>query len=91
MDNFDIIPRQCRGEEIPKDLQQYYQTVNDKTIFQYSNTEKDQILSNVFRTERKDILFKQKLLKNILVKNQNIKPFYYVQILFNFLELKDHC
>ena len=41
--NFDIIHRQCCGEEIPKELLQYYQTVNDKTASQNPNTENNQI------------------------------------------------
>ena len=59
--NFDIIYRQCCGEEIPKDLLQYYQTVNDKTVSQCPNTEQDQILSSAFRTDRKDFFFRTKI------------------------------
>ena len=52
--NFDIIHRHCHGEEIPKGLPQYYQTVTDKTVSQHPNNEQDQILLSAFRTDRKD-------------------------------------
>ena len=56
---------------MPKDLLRYYQTVNDKTVSQYPNTEQDQILTSVFTTDRKDIFFEQKTIKNILIKKIN--------------------
>ena len=71
--NFDIIHRQCCWEEIPKDLLQYYQTVNDRTVSQCSNTEQDQILSSAFRTDRTDIFFEQETIKKRFNKKAKYK------------------
>ena len=57
--NFDIIQRECRGEEVPKDLLQYYQTVRDKSVSEYPASDQDKIVSSAFRTDRKDIFFEQ--------------------------------
>ena len=57
--NFDIIQRKCRGEEVPKDLLQYYQTVRDKSVSEYPASDQDKIVSSAFRTDRKDIFFEQ--------------------------------
>ena len=59
--NFDIIQRECRGEEVSKDLLKHHQTVNDKSISDYLTPEQDQILSSAFRTARRDIFLKRKL------------------------------
>ena len=53
--NFDIIYRQCHGEELPKHLLKQYQTVDDKSALEYSTSNQDQILSSAFCTDRKDI------------------------------------
>ena len=74
---------------MPKDLLRYYQTVNDKTVSQYPNTEQDQILTSVFTTDRKDIFFEQKTIKNHFNNNKKTVLLHTKQILFNFLELKD--
>ena len=55
--NFGIIHRERRGEEVPKDLLKHCQTVNDKSVSDYSTPEQDQILSSAFRTDREDYLF----------------------------------
>ena len=39
--DFDIIHRQCRGEEVPKHLLKQYQTVDDKSVLEYSTSEQD--------------------------------------------------
>ena len=39
--NFDIIHRQCRGEEVPKHLLKQYQTVDDKSVSEYSTSNQD--------------------------------------------------
>ena len=61
--NFDIIWRECRGEEVPKDPLQYYQTVKDKSVSEYPASDQEKILSSAFRTDRKDIFFDQKTIK----------------------------
>ena len=55
--NFDTIHRQCHGEEAPKHLLKEYQTVDDKSVLEYSTNDQDKILSSAFRTDRKDISF----------------------------------
>ena len=62
--NFDIIYREICGEVVPQDLLKFYQTMNEKTISQYPSSEEDNIRSNAFRTDRKDIYFEKKPLKN---------------------------
>ena len=52
--NFDIIHRECNGEEVPKDLLKHYQTLNDKAISDYPETELDRILSSAFGTDQTD-------------------------------------
>ena len=42
--NFDIIWRECRGEEVPKDLLPYYQTVRDKSVSEYPASDQEKIL-----------------------------------------------
>ena len=61
--NFDIIHRECCGEEVPKDLLKQYQTVNDKSFSDYPTPEQDQILSSAFRTDREDTFFEKKTVK----------------------------
>ena len=58
--NFDIIHRECRGEEVPKDLLKHYQTFSDKSVSDYPTPKQDQILSSAFRTDRKDIFLEKK-------------------------------
>ena len=67
--NFDIIHRECRGEEVPKDLLKHYQTVNDKSVSDSPTPEQDQILSSAFRTDREDIFFEKKTVKKHFNKN----------------------
>ena len=58
--SFYIIWRECRGEEVPKDPLQYYQTVKDKSVSEYPASDQEKILLSAFRTDRKDIFFEQK-------------------------------
>ena len=58
--NFDIIHRQCHGEEVPKHFLKQYQTVDDKSILEQSTSDQDKILSNAFHTDRKDIFLRNK-------------------------------
>ena len=46
--------RECNGEEVPKDLLKHYQTLNDKAISDYPETELDRILSSAFGTDQTD-------------------------------------
>ena len=59
--NFDIIHREWRGEDVPKDLLKHCQTVDNKHVSEYSAFEQDKILSSTFETDRKDIFLKIKL------------------------------
>ena len=73
--NFDIIHRKCCGEEVPKDLLKHYQTVNDKSVSDSPTSEKDQILSSAFRTDREDIFFEKETVKkhfNKKIKSKTI-------------------
>ena len=83
--NFDVIYREIRGKVVPPDLLKFYQTVNEKTISQYLSSEKDNIRSSAFRTDRKDIYFEKKPLKNASttkeIKNQ--KLFFFEKVLYN--------
>ena len=83
--NLDVIYREIRGKVVPPDLLKFYQTVNEKTISQYLSSEKDNIRSSAFRTDRKDIYFEKKPLKNASttkeIKNQ--KLFFFEKVLYN--------
>ena len=61
--NFDIIQRKYGGEEVSKDLLQYYQTVRGKHVSEYLASDQQKILSSAFRTHSKDIFFEQKTIK----------------------------
>ena len=63
--NFDIIHRQCYGEEVPKHLLKQYQTVDDKSVSEYSTSDQDKILPSSFCADRKDIFLflKEKTIK----------------------------
>ena len=61
--NFDIIHKQCRGDVVPNELLNYYQTVNQTRVSEYPSDDQEKILSSAFCTDRKDIYFKRK--KNI--------------------------
>ena len=71
--NFDTIHRQCHGEEAPKHLLKEYQTVDDKSVLEYSTNDQDKILSSAFRTDRKDISFEEKTIKKHFNKKINSK------------------
>ena len=51
--NFDIIWREHRGEEVPKDLLQEYQTIMDKSISEYPASDQEKILSSLLKLIRK--------------------------------------
>ena len=57
--NFHIFSRECNGEEVPKDLLNHYQTLNDKAVSDYPETEQDTVLSSTFRTDQKDCFFEK--------------------------------
>ena len=57
--NFHIFSRECNGEEVPKDLLNHYQTLNDKAVSDYPETEQDKALSSTFRTDQKDCFFEK--------------------------------
>ena len=59
--NFDIIHRQCCGEEVPKHLLKQYQTVDDKTVSEYSTSDQDKILPSAFHTDRKNFFLRKRL------------------------------
>ena len=61
--NFDNIHRQCCGEEVPKPLLKQYQTVDDKSVLEFSNSDQDKILPSSFYTDRKDIFLEEKTIK----------------------------
>ena len=46
--SYDIIHRECHGEEVLKDLLKHYQTVDDKSVSEYSAFDQDKILSRAF-------------------------------------------
>ena len=67
--NFDKIHKQCRGEVVPNELLKYYQTANQTRVSKYPSDYHEYILSSTFRTNRKDIYFEKKPLKNISETN----------------------
>ena len=70
--NFDIIRRECNGEEVLKDLSKHYQTLNHKAVSDYPKTEQDKVLFSAFLTDRKDIK-KKKTIKSHFNKSFNPK------------------
>ena len=58
--NFDIIWRECRGEEVPKDLLQEYQTVRDKSVSEYPASDQEKILSILLKLIRKTFFSNRK-------------------------------
>ena len=58
--NFDMIHRQCCGEEVPKNPLKCYQIVNDKSVLQCLTSDQDKILSSTLRTDRDDIFLNKK-------------------------------
>ena len=58
--NFDIIWRECRGEEVPKDLLQEYQTVTDKSVSEYPASDQEKILSILLKLIRKTFFSNRK-------------------------------
>ena len=58
--NFDIIWRECRGEEVPKDLLQEYQTVRDKSVSEYPASDQENILSILLKLIRKTFFSNRK-------------------------------
>ena len=58
--NFDIIWRECRGEEVPKDLLQEYQTVRDKSVSEYPASDQEKILSSLLKLIRKKFFSNKK-------------------------------
>ena len=69
--NFNMIHRQCCGEEVPKNLLKYYQTVSGKSVLQCLTSDQDKILTSAFRTDRDDIFFEQKTIKKHFNKKNN--------------------
>ena len=55
--SYDIILRERHGEEVLKDLLKHYQTVENKSVSEYSAFDQDKILSRAFSTDRKDTFF----------------------------------
>ena len=88
---FNIIYREICGEVVPPNFFKFYQTVNEKTISQYPSSEKDNICSSAFRTDRIDIYFEKKPLKNASttkeIKNQKLFFFETLFIILNFLSI----
>ena len=54
--NFDITRRECRGEEVPKDVLVGYQTVRDNDVLSYPEKEQRKLLSRLGRSFRLKIL-----------------------------------
>ena len=71
--NFDIIRRECNGEEVLKDLSKHYQTLNHKAVSDYPKTEQDKVLFSACLTDRKDIKKKKKTIKSHFNKSFNPK------------------
>ena len=57
--SFGIIHRQVPGEEIPRDLLKYHQTVNDKAVFENPTSDQDKVFSGAFWTDREDFFFEK--------------------------------
>ena len=73
--SFDIIHRQCCGQNVPKHLLKHYKTVDIKSVSEYSTSDQDKILSCAFGTDRKDIFLKEKAIKkhfNTKIKSKNV-------------------
>ena len=66
--NFNFIHRQCRGEVVLPDPLKYYQTIKESTVSGYPSSEKTEICSSAYGTDRKDIFLITRRLKNILKK-----------------------
>ena len=75
--NFDIIHRcLARGEKIPNETYKNLQTIREDEIKKYPINNQKGILDTVFRSERKDTLFDNKLLEiPILRTNINRRIF----------------
>ena len=61
--NFDIIHRNCRGDEVPKNVLKQCQTVGHEDVLKYPETKQNKFFSSVFRADRKDIYFEDKSIK----------------------------
>ena len=71
IDNFNIIRKQCRGEEVRKDILVEYQMVTDNFVLKYPEKEKKNILSSAFRTDREDIYFHNKTKKHFTTQRKS--------------------
>ena len=58
--NFNIIHRQCYGEEVPKHLLKQYQTVDDKSVSEYSTSDQDKIFLVLFAQIEKTFFLRKK-------------------------------
>ena len=78
--NFDIICRQCRGEEVPKNILAGYQTVRDNDLLHYPEKDKKNYCQV---TDRQDINFKNKTIKEHFEsqKKSSIKKVFFKKIL----------
>ena len=58
--NFDIIRKQCRGEEVPKDILVEYQTVRDNDVVKYPGTEQKAIFQVHLELIKRTFILKTK-------------------------------
>ena len=72
-DIFDIIRTECRGEVVPPELLQYYETGNEQTVSQYPSPKQNPTWSSAFRSDRKDIFSEEKTIENHFNKKINNK------------------
>lgn len=57
--NFDIIYHECRGDKLDKSYK-HYKTINQKELKKYPENEKNKVLSEGFRSIKRDDLWIQR-------------------------------